>query len=195
MQPQEHLRRALLLPLAGGPSSVAVPDVVVRAIDVYSSGSVAELVDRCRQAIRYWSAKVELLPRRDDEPFQSALVEAMDKEQDLFNKGPWRGDIPLEPVQVAMYGAAVTGVVAYDRVFSRRANPGRAPVPLDTLFSLQEGVHTSVLAKDLRAGAEDGLLLWKALRKEVTQGFGAVHLDRPSLSDIPDVFYPHFIAQ
>ena len=27
------------------------------------------------------------------------------------------------------------------------------------------------------------------------QGFGAVHLGRPSLSGVPDVFYPRFIAE
>ena len=30
---------------------------------------------------------------------------------------------------------------------------------------------------------------------QVAQGFGAVHLSRPSLSDVPDVFYPRFIAE
>ena len=33
LQPQEHLRQALLL--SGGPSSVVVPEVIVRAINAY----------------------------------------------------------------------------------------------------------------------------------------------------------------
>ena len=72
LPPQEHLRRALHLQLAGGPSSVKVPDVAVRAIDAYSSSFVPELVDRRRRAIRYWSAKAEQLPRRDREPLHTA---------------------------------------------------------------------------------------------------------------------------
>ena len=43
LQPQEHLCRARLLQLAGGPSFVVVPDVTVRAIDTYPSSSVAVL--------------------------------------------------------------------------------------------------------------------------------------------------------
>ena len=61
--------------------------------------------------VRYWSAKAELLPHGDDEPFHTALVEAMDDELDLFDRGPGRGNVPLGRVQVARCGAAVTGVV------------------------------------------------------------------------------------
>ena len=103
--------------------------------------------------------------------------------------------MPLEPVQVARYGPAVTGVVAYDQVFGRRPKPGPAPVPLHALFARQEEVHTSVLAKAFRTSDDDRLLLWKALRKEVAQGFGAVHLGRLPPTDVPDVFYPRFIAE
>ena len=112
--PQEHLRRAMQLQLTGGPSSVTVLDVAVRAIDTYSSSSAPELVERRKRVIRYWSAKAEQLPRCDDEPLRMALVEAMDNELNLFDRGPGRAGGPLEPVQVARYGAAVTGVVAYD---------------------------------------------------------------------------------
>ena len=52
--------------------------------------------------------------RVEGEPFHTALVEAMDRELDLLDRGPDRHRVPLEPVQVARYGAAVTGVVAYD---------------------------------------------------------------------------------
>ena len=116
----------------------------------------------------------------------------MDEELDLFDRGPRRADVPLEPVQVARYGAAVTGVVAYDQVFGRRPDPGPAPTSLDTLFSLQEGVHASVLAKALGTKDDDRRLLWKALCKEVSQGFGTVH---PPPTDVPDVFYPSFVAE
>ena len=72
--PQEHLHRALRLQLAGGPSSVVVPDVAVRAIKTYSSSSVPELVEWRGQALRYWSAKAKQLPRCHNEPFHTALV-------------------------------------------------------------------------------------------------------------------------
>ena len=96
--PQEHLHRALQLQLAGGPSSVVVLDVAVRAINAYSSSSVPELVGRRRRAIRYWSAKAKQLPRCYDEPFHTALVEGMDDKLDLFDRGPGRAGVPLEPV-------------------------------------------------------------------------------------------------
>ena len=115
LQPQEHLRRALLPQLAGGPSSVVVMDVVVWAIDAYSSSSVTVLEERRQGAIRYWSAKAELLPRCDDKPLHPALVKVMDKELDLFDRGRGTADVRLEPVHVAGCGASVTGMVAYDQ--------------------------------------------------------------------------------
>ena len=99
-----------------------------------------------------------------------SLVEAMDEELDLFDRGPGRADVPLEPVQVVRCGLAVTGVVAYDQVFGRRPNLRPPPVALDALFPRQEEVHASILARALKAKAGNRLLLWKALRKEVTQG-------------------------
>ena len=135
------------------------------------------------------------LPRRDDEPFHMALMEAMDAELDLLDRGPGRGEFPLEPLQVARYGAAVTGVVAYDQVFDRRANPGPPPVPLADLFACQGEVHASVVARARKASADDRQLPWKALHKEVARGFVAVHLSSPPPSDVPDVFYPWCIAE
>ena len=124
-------------------------------------------MERRRRVIRYWSAKAEHLPRYDGEPLHTALVEAMDDELDLFDRGPGRAGVPLEPVQVARYGAAVTGVVAYDHVFGRRPNPGPAPTPLAARFARQEEAHASVPAKALGTAGEDRRLLWKARRKEV----------------------------
>ena len=85
--------------------------------------------------------------------------------------------------------------MAYDQVFGRRPKPGPARVPLDDLFTRQEEVHASVLAKAFRTSDGDRLLLWKALRKEVAQGFGAVHLGRLPPTDVDAVFYPRFIAE
>ena len=56
-------------------------------------------------------------------------------------------------------------------------------------------MHTSVVAGAGKAKEADKALLWKALCKEVSQGFGAVHLCRPPAADVPDVFYPRFIAE
>ena len=111
LRPREHLDQALLLRLSDAPSSVCVPDVVRRAIDVYASGSLVDLQRRFTEAIARWSAVASGLPRDEDESFCTALVEAIDLELDLLDRGPGRGRVPLEPVQVARYGAAVTGVV------------------------------------------------------------------------------------
>ena len=124
LQPKEHLRRALLLRLSGGPCSVEVPEVIVRAINAYSSSSGAELQHRLREAICHWSPMADKLPRRDNEPFHTALVEAMDDELDLLHQGPGRGEFQLVQVHATRYRAAITGVVAYDEVFDQRANLG-----------------------------------------------------------------------
>ena len=63
LQPQEHLDQALLLRLSDGPSSVCVPDVVDRAINVYTSSSLGDLVRRRKEAIAHWSAVASSLPR------------------------------------------------------------------------------------------------------------------------------------
>ena len=195
LQPQEHLERALALRLADGPSSVCVPDVVDRAITAYTSSSLGELQRRRSDAIAHWSTVAAGLPRVGDEPFHTALVEAMDRDLDLLDRGPERHRVPLQPVQVARYGAAVTGVVAYDQVFGRRAKVGPEPVSLAALAADQERVHASVVAGAGKAQDADKALLWKALNKEVSQGFGEVHLGRPGPVDVPDVFYPRFIAE
>ena len=96
--------------------------------------------------------------------------------------------MPLEPVQVTGYGAAVMRVVAYDQVFKCRAKIGPEPVPPATLFANQEKVHASVVARAVQAKEVDQALLWKALCKEVSQRFGEVHLCCPPARDVPDVF-------
>ena len=75
---------------------------------------MVDLQRRRKEAVTRWSAVASSLPRDENPPFHTALVEAMDRELDLLDRGPGRGRVPLEPVQVARYGAAVTGVVAYD---------------------------------------------------------------------------------
>ena len=80
-------------------------------------------------------------------------------------------------------------------MFGRRAKVGPEPVPLAALVADQEHVHGSVVAGACKAKDADKALLWKALNKEVSQGFGEVHLGRPGAVDVPDVFYPRFIAE
>ena len=106
--------------------------------------------------------------RVENEPLHTALAEAMDRELDLLDRGPGRGRVPLEPVQVARYGAAITGVVAYDQVFKRRAKVGCEPVPLATMFANQEKLHASVVAGAVKAKEADKALLWKTLCKGVS---------------------------
>ena len=101
----------------------------------------------------------------------------MDKELDLLDRGPGRGDIPLEPVQVARYGEVVTGVVAYDQVFGRRANPGPPPVPLETLFSRQAEVYASVLAGALKARGPPAPV--EGPPQQGCPGFGVCALEPP----------------
>ena len=70
-------------------------------------------------------------------------------------------------------------------------------MPLATLFANQEKVHALVVAGAgaVKAKEADKPLLWKALCKEVSQGFGEVHLCRPPAADVPDILYPQFIAE
>ena len=83
-------------------------------VRVWLTRPVGRGARRRSEAIAHWSAVADGLPRVGDEPFHTALVEAMDRELDLQDRGPDRHRVPLEPVLVARYGAVVTGVVAYD---------------------------------------------------------------------------------
>ena len=74
-------------------------------------------------------------PHDPSEPFHSALVEEMDRDLGLFDRGAPRFQEPLEVLVVVRDGAEVTGVVAYEQAFARKANPGPDPIPLENLYS------------------------------------------------------------
>ena len=63
----------------------------------------------------------------------------MDRELDLLDRGPARFDVPLEVLDLVRSGVEVTGVIAYDQVFERKANPGPPLVPMAHLFGQQDG--------------------------------------------------------
>ena len=121
----------------------------------------------------------------------------MDRELDLLDRGPARFDVPLEVLDLVRSGAEVTGVVAYDQVFERKANPGPPPVPLAHLFGQQDAYRRTVERQLRSYTRDDQVLLWSALEKEVSQGFGVVHLTLPAPDPCrPDVFVKRFpVAQ
>ena len=60
----------------------------MQAIERYTSASIADAQHARRQAIAHWLARAEALPAHDpSEPFHSALVEEMDVDLDLFDRG------------------------------------------------------------------------------------------------------------
>ena len=78
----------------------------------------------------------------------------MDRELDLLDRGPVRFEVPLEVLDLVRSGAEVTGVVAYDQVFERKANPGPPPVPLAHLFGQQDAYRQTV-ERQLQSYARD----------------------------------------
>ena len=194
LQPQEHLDQAPLLRLSDGPSSVGVPDVVERAINAYASSSLVDLQRRRKEAIAHRSAVTSSLPRVEDEPFHTALVKAMDRELDLLDREPGRGRVPLEPVQVAGYGAAVTGVAAHDQVFKRRAKIGPEPgAPGHVVRQPRKGTPFNRRRGREGQGGGQGAHV-EGLVQGGPPGVWGGALVPPS-ANVPNVFYPRFIAE
>ena len=107
----------------------------MQAIEAYTASSVPAAQRARRQAMDHWRSRAAALPPHDpSEPFHSALVEEMDHDVDLFDRGDARVRAPLEVLDLVRSGAEVTGVIVYDQAFARKADPGPLPVPLDHLF-------------------------------------------------------------
>ena len=150
LSPLDHVQEALRLRFDGGTRSQPVPAYNMQAIERYTSASIADAQHARRQAIARWRARAEALPAHDpSEPFHSALVEEMDFDLDLFDRGDERFRVPLDVLDLVRSGAEVTGVIAYDQAFARKPDPGGAPVPMQHLFSQQEAYRRSV-EKQLR---------------------------------------------
>ena len=117
----------------------------------------------------------------------------MDRDLDLFDRGDERFCVPLKVLDVVRSGVEVTGVIAY----ARKADPGPAPMPLKHLFAKQDAYRRSVENQLCACEQDERLLLWSSLEKEVSQGFGEVHLSRPAPEPgRPDVFVKRFpVAQ
>ena len=64
----------------------------MQAIEQYTSASIADAQRARRRAINHWRARADALPAHDpSEPFHSALVEEMDFDLDLFDRGRMTG--------------------------------------------------------------------------------------------------------
>ena len=151
----------------------------MQAKEAYTTTSIPEAQRTGRQAMNHWRLRAAALPPHDPfEPFHSALVEEMDRDLDLFDRGDERFRVPLDVLDLVRSGAEVTGVIAYDQAFAWKADPGPSLIPLKRLFAQQDPCRRSV-ENQLRAYKRDErLLFWSSLDKEVSQGFGEVHLSR-----------------
>ena len=173
-----------------------MPPFTMEALDQYTASSLDGLQHRHADNIERWRALGESLPHVPDEPFHTALVEAIDAELDLLERGPQRFSVPLQAVNIARYSADTTGFVRYKQLFADRPDPVPQPTPLPHLLGWQEHVLASILAKARTTSAEDKHLLWKALGKEVAQGLGAAHVGRPEPDGaVGDVFFGRHMAR
>ena len=91
------------------------------------------------------------LPHDPGEPFHTALVERMDEELDLLDRGPARFTTPLEAVTVARYDADTTGPIRYEQLFADRLGRVLPPTPLPHLLALRDNVLASMLAMSTTA--------------------------------------------
>ena len=139
-------------------------------------------------------ARAAALPPHDpSNPFHSALVEEIDWDLDLFDRGAATFHEPLEVLAVIRDGAELTGVVANDQAFARQANPGPKPVPLKHLYAQQPAYHHTVENQVRTYTRSEQLLPWDALEKEIAEGFGEVHLSLPPVDPArPDMFVKRF---
>ena len=144
---------------------VDVPAFNAKAIEVCATALPQELHSHCRAAMDYWREKSRALPRRPDELFHCALIELMDSELNLFDRGPERFSVPLQAVGIARNPAEVTGFVQYNHVVRCWVYPGPARVPLSNLFAGQAAVHAAVPQKVHRTSLEECSPLWAGLDK------------------------------
>ena len=84
-------------------------------------------------------------------------------ELNLFDRGDARFQEPLEVIAVVRGGAEVTGVVAYDQAFARKAHPGPAPIPFDHLYTKQPAYRRSVKNQLRSSTRKEQLLHYTAL--------------------------------
>ena len=87
----------------------------MQAIEAYTSSSMPDAQRARRQAIDHWRSRAAALPAHDpSKPFDSALVDEMHRDHDLFDRGDERLHVPLDVLILVRSGAEVTGVVAYN---------------------------------------------------------------------------------
>ena len=68
----------------------------MQAIEAYTALSIPDAQRARCQAIAHWRARAAALPPHDpSEPFHSRLVEEMDRDLDLFDRGEVRFREPL----------------------------------------------------------------------------------------------------
>ena len=139
----------------------------MEAVERYTSSSVEDLQRSWAERIEQWRARAAVLHHVPDEPFHTALVEAMDAHLDQLDRGSARFSSPLQAVNVARYGADTTGFVRYGQLFAERPDPVPEPTPLPELLGQQEQVLASIPAKARTTSTENKHLLWMALGKEV----------------------------
>ena len=120
-----------------------IPAYNMQAIEAYTAASIPDAQRARRQATNHWRSRAEALPAHDpSEPFNPALVEEMDRDLDLFDRGDERFHVPLDVLDLVRSGAEVTGVIAYDQAFARKPDPGQPPLPLKHLFSRDAYCHS-----------------------------------------------------
>ena len=105
------------LRFADAAESQPTPAYNMQAIEAYTAASIPDAQPRPaqRRAIDHWRSRAKALPAPDpSEPFNSALVEDMDHDLDLFDRGDERFRVPLDVLDLVRSGAEVTGVIAYD---------------------------------------------------------------------------------
>ena len=105
--------------------------------------------------------------------------------------------MPLDVLDLVRSGAEVTAFIAYDQAFARKRDPGEPPVPLQHLFSQQKAYRRSVERQLRGYKCAERLLLSSSLEKELSEGFGGVHLSLPAPEPgRSDVFVKRFpVAQ
>ena len=144
-RPSPRLPRLLQIPNPGNlrfddvASSQPIPAYNMETIEAYTAFSIPGAQCARRQAMNHWRARAAALPPHNpSETFHSALVEKMDRDLDLFDRGDACFQVPLNVFDPVRSGAEVTGVIAYDQASTNKADPGPLPMPLDHLCDQQD---------------------------------------------------------